>query len=281
VPGRDSWPGLASATPIQNVGVYGQEVSQTILAVRAFDRKSDEVVTLGSAQCEFGYRTSMLKRAAAGVATGRFIVLDVTFRLRRPPASGVALSTVRYGELAKTLGVALDDLVPLEQARDAVLALRRAKGMVLDPADPDTRSAGSFFTNPVLTAEQFVEVKRRAAERCGPQTEVPQLPTDTGGGKVKVSAAWLIERAGLGKGCGGTVRISTEHTLALTNPGGADTAALLALARHIRTSFAGSRTVLTFPDSHHISSANLAAATTAERSSRPGPGRSSSRDCGR
>jgi UDP-N-acetylmuramate dehydrogenase len=146
-------PGLAGATPIQNVGAYGQDVSQTILAVRAFDRQGGRVVTLSSAQCEFGYRASMLKRAAADRATGRYIVLDVTFGLRRPSASGSALSTpVQYGGLAKTLGVALGDQVPLEQAREAVLDLRRKKGMLLDPGDPDTRSAGSFFTNPVLTA---------------------------------------------------------------------------------------------------------------------------------
>lgn len=228
-------PGLAGATPIQNVGAYGQEVAQTILAVSAFDRRSGEVVTLSSADCEFGYRTSMLKRAAAGVATGPYIVLAVTFRLGRPPASGPALSTpVRYGELASALGVAEGDQVPLEQARDAVLALRRARGMVLDPADPDTRSAGSFFTNPVLTAEQFAEVKRRVAEHCGPKTRVRVLPTDTGDGMVKVSAAWLIEQAGFAKGYGGAARISTKHTLALTNPGRADTAALLALARQIK-----------------------------------------------
>ena len=228
-------PGLAGATPIQNVGAYGQEVSHTILAVRAFDRQSDEVVTLNSAQCGFGYRTSMLKRAAAGLATGPYIVLDITFGLGRPSASEPALSApVRYAELARTLGVAQGARVPLEQAREAVLALRRGKGMVLDPADPDTRSAGSFFTNPILTAEQFAAVQRRASERCGPQTQVPHFHADIGNGAVKVSAAWLIEQAGFGKGYGGAARISTKHTLALTNPGSADTAALLALARQIR-----------------------------------------------
>jgi UDP-N-acetylmuramate dehydrogenase len=228
-------PGIAGATPIQNVGAYGQEVSQSILAVRAFDRQSGKVVTLSSEQCGFGYRASMLKRAAAGLATGPYIVLDVTFGLRRPSASEPVLSApVRYAELAKTLGVAQGDQVPLELAREAVLALRRGKGMVLDPADPDTRSAGSFFTNPVLTAEQFAEVQRRAAERCGPQIQVPYSPVDAGDDVVMVSAAWLIEWAGFGKGYGGTARISTKHALALTNPGSADTAALLALARQIR-----------------------------------------------
>lgn len=228
-------PGLAGATPIQNVGAYGQEVSQTILTVRAFDRQSGDIVTLSSAQCRFGYRTSMLKRAAAGLATGRYIVLDVTFGLWRSSPSRLALSTpVRYPELARTLGVAQGDQVPLEEAREAVLALRRAKGMVVDPADTDTRSAGSFFTNPILTDEQFTEVQRRAIRRYGPQTQVPRIPADTADGTVKVSAAWLIERAGFGKGYGGAACISTKHTLALTNPGNADTATLLALARQIR-----------------------------------------------
>jgi UDP-N-acetylmuramate dehydrogenase len=228
-------PGLAGATPIQNVGAYGQEVSETILAVRTFDRQSGEVVTLSSAQCEFGYRSSMLKRAAAGLATGRYVVLDLTFALGRPSSSGPALSTpVRYPELAGTLGVARGDQVPLERAREAVLALRRGKGMVLDPADPDTRSAGSFFTNPILTVEQFADVQRRATMRYGPQTRVPHLHDGTEDGALKVSAAWLIERAGFGKGYGNTARISTKHALALTNPGSADTAALLNLARQIR-----------------------------------------------
>lgn len=228
-------PGLAGATPIQNVGAYGQEVSQTILAVRAFDRHGGNVVTLSSAQCGFSYRTSMLKRAAAGLATGRYIVLDVTFGLGRSSPSRPALSApVRYSELASTLGVAQGDQVPLEEAREAVLALRRAKGMVLDPADPDTRSAGSFFTNPILTDEQFAEVQHRATQRYGPRIQVPRLPADTQDGTVRVSAAWLIEQAGFGKGYGATACISTKHTLALTNPGSADTAALLALARQIR-----------------------------------------------
>lgn len=178
----------------------------------------------------------MLKRAAADQATGRYIILDVTFGLGRPPsAPGPALSTpVRYPELARTLGVALGDQVPLEPVREAVLALRREKGMVLDPADPDTRSAGSFFTNPILTAGQFAKVRRRAAEHLGPQTRVPYVSADSEEGTVQVSAAWLIEHAGFGKGYGGAARVSTKHALALTNPGRADTAALLALARQIR-----------------------------------------------
>jgi UDP-N-acetylmuramate dehydrogenase len=250
-------PGLVGATPIQNVGAYGQDVSETITRVRAFDRQRDEVVTLTAAECGFGYRTSMFKRAAlasaaaasasaenavadrpaataAGMgvatATGRFVVLDVTFRLRRQGRS----APVRYAELAARLDVATGDSVPLADARSAVLALRRGKGMVLDPADPDTRNAGSFFTNPVLTTAQFAELERRAADRCGPDTPVPHFGAD--GEMVKVPAAWLIERAGFTKGYpgSGTVRISTKHTLALTHRGGGNTATLLALAGEIK-----------------------------------------------
>jgi UDP-N-acetylmuramate dehydrogenase len=228
-------PGLAGATPIQNVGAYGQEVAETILAVRTFDRLSGDVVTLSPTQCEFGYRSSMLKRTAAGEATGRYVVLDVTFELQRPSGSGPALSNpIWYPELVKTLGLAQNDRVPLDLAREAVLELRRGKGMLLDPADPDTRSAGSFFTNPVLTAEQFADVQRKAAERYGAQFLIPHLQDETGGDARKISAAWLIEQAGFAKGYGHPARVSTKHALALTNPGGADTAALLALASQIR-----------------------------------------------
>ena len=260
-------PGLAGATPIQNVGAYGQDVAETITEVRALDRERDEVIRLSRADCEFGYRTSMLKRAAAGLATGRFVVLSVTFRLWRAEAepdvaggaagAGAASSAavsgaagrgrglsrpVKYAELARTLGVEVGGRVPLAEARSAVLALRRGKGMVLDASDPDTRSAGSFFTNPIVSAAQFEELRRRAAERLGPQTPVPHFPADEappdGGaeGAVKVPAAWLIERAGFTKGypAGGAARISTKHTLALTNPGDGTTADLLALAREIR-----------------------------------------------
>ena len=229
-------PGLAGATPIQNVGAYGQEVAQTITSVRLLDRQRAATVTLTGAQCEFGYRTSALKRAAAGLATGRFVVLGVSFALRRQPLS----APVRYGELATRLGVGPGGCVPLAAARAAVLELRRGKGMVLDPADPDTRSAGSFFTNPLVSAAQFARLQERAAAACGPATAVPHYPADdpaAGPGAVKVPAAWLIERAGFHKGYPGNApgpRISTKHTLALTNPGDAGTTAgLLALASEI------------------------------------------------
>ena len=234
-------PGLAGATPIQNVGAYGQEVAETVVAVRAYDRLRDVTVELSNAECGFGYRTSAFKRGGGAgpdparravldpaAATGRFVVLAVTFRLDRDPLS----APLRYGELARVLGAGDGARVPLGEARSAVLALRRGKGMVLDPADPDTRSAGSFFTNPVLDARQFAEVERRATARS--LAAVPHFAA--GDGLVKIPAAWLIERAGFAKGYpgNGSSRISAKHTLALTNPGGASTTGLVALAREIR-----------------------------------------------
>jgi len=229
-------PGLAGATPIQNVGAYGQEGAQTLVAVRGYDRTRGEVVDLTAAECGFGYRTSAFKRSlhswASGPAvTGRFVVLGVTFRLERSAES----APVRYAELARALGIGEGGRAPLGEVRSAVLALRRRKGMVLDAADPDTRSAGSFFTNPVLDPAAFAALERAVAATCGPGTRVPTFPT--GPGQVKVPAAWLIERAGFAKGYAPGpdtgARISAKHTLALVNPGGATTASLLALAREV------------------------------------------------
>ena len=235
-------PGLAGATPIQNVGAYGQEVADTITSVRVYDRQQHRVTEMPAAACRFGYRTSFFKRTpfARGSTTGRFVVLAVTFRLSR----GSQSAPVRYPELATELGVAPGDRVPLGEARSAVLKLRARKGMVLDAGDPDTRSAGSFFTNPVLTAGEFAAVIRRARQSMGPGdpgVRVPHFPGPDG--HVKVPAAWLIEHAGFGKGYAGqtggpsgpgAARISSKHTLALVNPGAASTASLLALAREIR-----------------------------------------------
>jgi UDP-N-acetylmuramate dehydrogenase len=215
-------PGLAGATPIQNVGAYGQEVADTIVSVRAWDRDGAEVTDVPAADCGFGYRTSRFKRH------GRHLVLAVTFRLTRGPRS----APVRYPDLAAELGVDPGDQVPLQEARSAVLKVRARKGMVLDAGDPDSRSAGSFFTNPVLTDDEFAALTTR---HDGP---VPHYPA--GAGQVKVPAAWLIEHAGFHKGHEGpgapgtAARISSKHTLALINPGGASTASLLALAREIQ-----------------------------------------------
>jgi UDP-N-acetylmuramate dehydrogenase len=151
------------------------------------------------------------------------VVLAVTFRL----AAGSRPAPVRYAELARALGISVGHRAPLAVVRAAVLDLRRRKGMVLDPGDPDTRSAGSFFTNPVLGGDELAALRLRAG------AEPPAWPA--GDGRVKVSAAWLIERAGFARGHGTDgVRISTKHTLALTHPGNGSTAALLGLAREIR-----------------------------------------------
>lgn len=215
-------PGLTGATPIQNVGAYGQEVSETVASVEVLDRTTGGVGVLGPEECGFRYRSSVFK------GHDRYVVLAVTFALEPEARS----RPVRYTELARVLGVEVGARAPLADVREAVLSLRRGKGMVLDPDDPDTVSAGSFFTNPVLTRAQLADLERAVASRLGPQASFPRWPDADGG--VKTSAAWLIERAGFGKGHGGGLaRVSSKHTLALTNRGGT-TADLLALAREVR-----------------------------------------------
>ncbi|MGX6607856.1 UDP-N-acetylmuramate dehydrogenase [Micromonosporaceae bacterium Da 78-11] len=205
-------PGSTGATPIQNVGAYGQEVAHTIVAVHAYDREHDTVRAMSPAECEFGYRASVFKHS------GRYVVLDVDFRLAVSPES----APIRYAELARNLGAEAGDRVSSRQARDTVLKLRAGKGMVLDPADRDTWSVGSFFTNPVVPAELFATLG-----------EMPHWPGADG--TVKIPAAWLIEQAGFPKGFAGVgVSISTKHTLALTNRGTGTATALLDLARTIR-----------------------------------------------
>jgi len=207
-------PGSVGATPIQNVGAYGQEVAETIASVRCWDRQASVVRTLAAADCGFGYRTSRFKQDP-----GRYVVLSVTLQLRL----GDLGAPVRYAELARSLGVEPGERAPMTRVREAVLDLRRGKGMVLDEADHDTWSAGSFFTNPQLAPEQAVTLPEDA-----PRWEQPD-------GRVKTSAAWLIERSGFARGHGNDrVSLSTKHTLALTNRGGATTADLLALAREVR-----------------------------------------------
>ncbi|MEV4636003.1 UDP-N-acetylmuramate dehydrogenase [Actinoplanes sp. NPDC049548] len=213
-------PGSAGATPIQNVGAYGQEVAQTIEAVHVYDRADDEVKVLSLPECRFAYRSSVFKH------NDRWLVLEVDFRL----AESAESAPVRYAELARHLGVEAGDRVAAERVRETVLKLRASKGMVLDPEDPDTRSVGSFFTNPVLSAQEWAAVQDRLADAGEP----PSWPAPNG--TVKVPAAWLIEKAGFGKGYAGRdgVAISSKHTLALTHRGGGSTAALLELAREIR-----------------------------------------------
>ncbi|MFS8203959.1 UDP-N-acetylmuramate dehydrogenase [Streptomyces sp. CWNU-52B] len=217
-------PGSAGATPIQNVGAYGQEVSSTITEVVAYDRKSHETVTIPNEECAFSYRHSRFKSDPE-----RFVVLRVRFELE--DASGLS-SPVKYAETARALGVGPGDRVPLGEAHETVLKLRAGKGMVLDPEDHDTWSAGSFFTNPILTREEFAVFHARVAERLGEGVTPPAYPADDE--HTKTSAAWLIDKSGFTKGYGtGPARISTKHTLALTNRGGATTEDLLALAREV------------------------------------------------
>ena len=217
-------PGSVGATPIQNVGAYGQEVADVVVVVRALDRLSGKVHALEPEACLFDYRSSVFKRDP-----GRWVVLRVGFALERSALS----EPVRYAELARRLGIELGARAPLADVREAVLALRRGKGMVLDPDDPDSVSAGSFFTNPVLRPDAFAELERRVADRLGADVRPPAWPADDH--SVKTSAAWLIERADFARGHGNPhgIAISSKHTLALTNRGSGTTAELVALAREI------------------------------------------------
>ncbi|MCL1897235.1 MAG: UDP-N-acetylmuramate dehydrogenase [Micrococcales bacterium] len=214
-------PGSVGATPVQNIGAYGAEVSQLITSVKAFDRLKGRIVNLTPNLLEMGYRTSLLKRSFDRFApTPRWVVLQVTFQAIRAGTS----APLAYRELAKVLSVELGKRAPLHLVRQAVLALRRQKGMVHDPADPDTHSAGSFFTNPVI--------QRSQAERLPPDAPL----FDAGPGFVKTSAAWLINQVGVGPGWGLNPRAttSTKHVLALTNRGGATGEEVADLARVIQ-----------------------------------------------
>ena len=217
-------PGTVGATPIQNVGAYGQEVASTISRVRTWDREKGAVRTFFSADCDFSYRDSVFKRTRyAGPvpsATGRYVVLSVTFQ----HTIGSLSAPIRYAQLAEALGVEVGDRVPMQEVREAVLRIRASKGMVLDPADHDTWSAGSFFTNPILPAAQAAELPEDA----------PRY--DAGEGLVKTSAAWLISHSGIERGhaVGERAAVSTKHSLALTNRGGASSEDLVALAHDVQ-----------------------------------------------
>jgi UDP-N-acetylmuramate dehydrogenase len=205
-------PGSAGATPLQNVGAYGQEVSDSVARVRLLDRADGTVRTKAAADCAFTYRSSLFRHDP------RWVVLTVTFQLRL----GHLGAPIRYAELARTLGVAEGDRAPARDVRAAVLELRRSKGMLLDPTDHDTWSSGSFFLNPILGAEQAARLP----------DDAPRYPV---AGGTKTSAAWLVERAGFTRGWGqGEARLSTKHSLALTNRGSATTGEVLTLARTIR-----------------------------------------------
>jgi UDP-N-acetylmuramate dehydrogenase len=210
-------PGLVGATPIQNVGAYGHEISHVLTRVHAFDCQSSSRVALAPAECAFGYRTSTFRGTDRWIVTG----VELTLGVSRESAP------VTYGELARALGLAPGERAPLARVREVVLGLRRSKGMVVDPGDPESVSAGSFFVNPVLDGSALSDLQARAGERP------PSF--DAGDGRFKVAAAWLIEHAGFPKGWGqGRVGVSRKHALALVNRGGAETRELLALARTIR-----------------------------------------------
>ncbi|MEE6273874.1 UDP-N-acetylmuramate dehydrogenase [Georgenia wangjunii] len=236
-------PGSTGATPVQNVGAYGQEVAETLSSVRVWDRARSRVRMLAVGELGLGYRTSLLKRSLvaddAGRAWGptpRYVVLEVSFQLRLATLS----APVRYAELARTLGVEVGARVPAHEVRTAVLQLRRGKGMVLDADDADTWSAGSFFTNPVLATGEADRLLPPDAPRF-PVVEHQRVRSVDGKvpaveGLVKTSAAWLITRAGFDKGHGlpGPASLSTKHPLALTNRGGAAAEDVLAVAREVR-----------------------------------------------
>lgn len=231
-------PGSVGATPVQNVGAYGQEVAQTITSARVWDRDLRQIRTLFNADLRFSYRHSIIKESMSSrdglgrrPVSPRYVVLDVGFQLRLTELS----QPIGYADLARGLGVDLGARVPLSAARQAVLEQRRRRGMVLDPHDHDTWSCGSFFTNPFLTEAEFAELSQRVAKRLG--TGAPLPPQYPGrDGAVKTSAAWLIDRAGFTKGFGapGPATLSTKHALAITNRGGATAADVLTLARRVR-----------------------------------------------
>ncbi len=215
-------PGSAGATPIQNVGAYGQEVGQVISAVEAIDLQRGGSVTFDAEACAFGYRNSRFKRER-----GRWLVTAVHLQLR---PSGEP--TVAYRELELALEGRERTLATVQ---DAVVALRRRKSMVLDPSDPEARSVGSFFTNPIIGSDDADRVREHAvwAGMVAEASDVPSYPA--GPGRVKLPAAWLIERAGVSKGMAhGGVGVSSKHTLALVHRGGGTTQQLLELARSIQ-----------------------------------------------
>jgi UDP-N-acetylmuramate dehydrogenase len=216
-------PGLVGATPMQNVGAYGQEVSDTITRVRALDTRSGDIVEVPAAECGFAYRDSAFKRREPG----RFVVLAVTYRLT--PGGAPAL---RYADVERHLAQRGIRAPSLADVRESVLAIRRTKSMVIDPADPNRRSCGSFFTNPIIPREAFAEVERRVADATMPRWSQPD-------GRIKLSAAWLIERAGFRRGQReGPVGLSTRHALAIVAHDGARAADVLAFARRVQTTVA-------------------------------------------
>ena len=209
-------PGTVGAAPIQNIGAYGHEVSEFITRVRTYDRKEKALKTFTNSECQFGYRNSLFK-----ATPGRYVVLDVGFQLR----VGEDTTPILYGELAKKLGIEVGDKSTVIATRKAVLELRQAKGMLLVPQDRDSWSAGSFFTNPIITADLAAMLPEGA----------PKWLLDDG--RVKTSAAWLIENSGIHKGdAHGGAKVSSKHVLALTNAGNATAQDIAELANIARKS---------------------------------------------
>ena len=209
-------PGTVGAAPIQNIGAYGHEVSEFITRVRTYDRQRKTLKTFTNSECEFSYRNSHFK-----AHPGRYVVLDVQFNLRQ----GEMTTAITYAELAKKLGIEVGEKAPIAATRAAVLELRAAKGMLLNPSDRDSWSAGSFFTNPIISQEVANQLPQGA----------PKWPTADG--KVKTSAAWLIENSGVHKGDShGGARVSTKHVLALTNAGNATATDIAELAKSAQKS---------------------------------------------
>ncbi|MFD5276515.1 UDP-N-acetylmuramate dehydrogenase [Pseudarthrobacter sp. NPDC058362] len=219
-------PGSTGATPVQNVGAYGADVSQTIASVRTWDRERNAVQTFTSSELKFGYRDSILKQTTVN-GSPRYVVLTVEFQL----PLGRMSAPIRYAELARSLGVETGKRAYANDVRREVLRLRASKGMVLDAGDRDTYSTGSFFTNPVVSGDLAAGLPEGA----------PRYPAGEDG-LVKLSAAWLIDQAGFGKGYGlepdsvsrGRASLSTKHTLAITNRGAASAADMVAVAREVR-----------------------------------------------
>ena len=242
-------PGSVGAAPVQNIGAYGREIAEDLAQVRVFDRLTGRVESMARFALKLGYRDSILKQSltnpevGGGVTwgpTGRWVVLDVQLQLPRGDLS----MPIRYGELARYLGVDIGERAPSRDVREAVLALRASKGMVLNPADHDTWSAGSFFTNPILSVEEADELLPPDAPRFGVENRSkvalanPHKPAPQVVGVVKTSAAWLINRSGFTKGWSlypdAPAALSTKHVLALTNRGGATSQDIIDLARAVR-----------------------------------------------
>ncbi len=227
-------PGTAGATPVQNVGAYGTEISQHFESALVYDRKTTETTTFRGDDLDFAYRDSLLKREIHG-GSPRYVVLSVRFRVERDRQS----QPIRYAELARRLGVDVGERAEAETVRQTVLGLRAGKGMVLDRSDRDTYSTGSFFTNPIIPTSEQSRVPEDA-----PRYPVLDPHGEVDPSKIKLSAAWLIQHAGFDKGfglegearklAGGRVSLSTKHTLAVTNRGGGTADDVLAIARAVR-----------------------------------------------